>query len=198
LYIPLGGNRAGNFRTYVNIMITMLIGGLWHGANWTFVAWGGIHGIYLWVEKAFRDRPQKSGLSVTADRLSRITTTSSLVQVTGRLQPEGFPYALLTFLLICITWVFFRSATFGGAWLLLRSMFGQADGAAAILTTIDIIKVAVVIGFMLIFHWTMRNTSVLKVVGKMPWWLSGIAWSVILILIILSQGTSKAFIYFQF
>ena len=198
LYIPLGGNRAGNFRTYVNIMITMLIGGLWHGANWTFVAWGGIHGIYLWIEKALRDSPLKSGLAVTDGRPSRITTTSSLAPVIGRMPPEGFQYALLTFLLICVTWVFFRSATFGGAWLLLRSMFGQVNGAAAILTTIDIIKVAVVIGLMLIFHWSMRNTTVLKVVGKMPWWLSGIAWSVMLILVILSQGTSKAFIYFQF
>jgi len=51
LYIPLGGNREGKLKTYINMMITMLIGGLWHGANWTFVAWGGLHGLYLWIEK---------------------------------------------------------------------------------------------------------------------------------------------------
>src|SRR5262249_29261024 len=61
LYIPLGGNRRGTFRTYVNLMLTMLLGGLWHGANWTFVAWGALHGFYLWVEKAFRDARKKSG-----------------------------------------------------------------------------------------------------------------------------------------
>jgi D-alanyl-lipoteichoic acid acyltransferase DltB (MBOAT superfamily) len=55
LYIPLGGNRNGKFKTYRNLMITMLLGGLWHGANWTFVAWGGLHGFYLWVEKAILD-----------------------------------------------------------------------------------------------------------------------------------------------
>ncbi len=199
LYIPLGGNREGKFRTYVNIMITMLIGGLWHGANWTFVAWGGLHGVYLWVEKAIRDRPVKTGTNISDIGTSPILVSASLAPVSiGRKPPVGFQYALLTFLLICVTWVFFRSATFGGAWLLLRSMFGQEHGAPAILNTIDIIKVAVVIFLMLIFHWSMRNTSVLKTVGKMPWWLTGIAWSVMLILIILSQGTSKSFIYFQF
>ncbi|MBK9568788.1 MAG: MBOAT family protein [Chitinophagaceae bacterium] len=55
LYIPLGGNRKGSFRTYINLMLTMLLGGLWHGANWTFVVWGGLHGFYLWVEKAIAD-----------------------------------------------------------------------------------------------------------------------------------------------
>ena len=56
LYIPLGGNRGGRFRTYFNLMLTMLLGGLWHGAAWTFVVWGGIHGFYLCVEHARRAR----------------------------------------------------------------------------------------------------------------------------------------------
>ena len=62
LYIPLGGNRKGEARTYINLMITMLLGGLWHGASWTFVAWGGLHGIYLWVEKFVRDQWAKATL----------------------------------------------------------------------------------------------------------------------------------------
>jgi len=60
LYIPLGGNRKGKLRTYFNLMVTMLLGGLWHGANWTFVVWGALHGFYLWVEKfilEFRKAP---------------------------------------------------------------------------------------------------------------------------------------------
>jgi D-alanyl-lipoteichoic acid acyltransferase DltB (MBOAT superfamily) len=196
LYIPLGGNRQGKFRTYINIMITMLIGGLWHGANWTFVAWGGLHGVYLWVEKAIRDsRAKVSGAPMPA---TVIATASMGPDLTSK-RPTGFLYALLTFLLICVTWVFFRSPTFAGAWGLLNSMFGHAHpNGPPLLSTIAVVKVAVVIGLMLIFHWTMRNTTVLKTAGKMPWWLVGIVWSVILILIILSQGTSKAFIYFQF
>ena len=61
LYIPLGGNRGSRLRTYRNLMLTMLLGGLWHGANWTFVAWGGLHGLYLVGYRIFadfkRDRP---------------------------------------------------------------------------------------------------------------------------------------------
>jgi cadmium resistance protein CadD (predicted permease) len=70
--------------------------------------------------------------------------------------------------------------------------------APPLLTTIDIIKVFVVIGLMLLFHWLMRNSSVLKTATKLPRWLTGIIWSVLLILILLSQGNGKVFIYFQF
>ncbi|MGZ3767506.1 MAG: MBOAT family O-acyltransferase [Mucilaginibacter sp.] len=199
LYIPLGGNREGKFRTYINIMITMLIGGLWHGANWTFVAWGGLHGLYLWAEKAIRDsRVKASGMQTDGSTGSLIATASLGPDLTSK-KPAGFLYALLTFLLICITWVFFRSPTFTEAWRLLNSMFGQAPPSGPpLLTTITVVKVEVVIVLMLFFHWIMRDTTVLKTAGKMPWWLVGIVWSVIVILIILSQGTSKAFIYFQF
>jgi alginate O-acetyltransferase complex protein AlgI len=199
LYIPLGGNREGKFRTYINIMLTMLIGGLWHGANWTFVAWGGLHGLYLWAEKAIRDSRAKISNAPTDGGPVPVIAVASMGPSLTRQQPAGFLYALLTFLLICVTWVFFRSPTFTEAWRLLHSMLGQAPPSGPpLLTTIAIIKVAVVIGLMLTFHWFMRNTTVLKTAGKMPWWLVSIVWSVILILIILSQGTSKAFIYFQF
>jgi alginate O-acetyltransferase complex protein AlgI len=199
LYIPLGGNRAGRFRTYINIMITMLIGGLWHGANWTFVAWGGLHGVYLWIEKAIRDSRTKVSNAPTDGSPAPVIATAYFGPTLTGKRPAGFLYALLTFLLICITWVFFRSATFSGAWAILGSMSGQLPPAGPpLLATVDIIKVLVVIILMLIFHWTMRNTSVLKTAAKMPWWLVGIVWSAMLILIILSQGTSKAFIYFQF
>src|SRR5262249_8197610 len=62
LYIPLGGNRKGRVRTYFNLLATMLLGGLWHGAAWTFVAWGGIHGTGLAVERWVRDRRVARGL----------------------------------------------------------------------------------------------------------------------------------------
>lgn len=199
LYVPLGGNRQGKFKTYRNIMITMLIGGLWHGANWTFVAWGGLHGVYLWLEKALRDsRTKISGAPDDANPAPVIATASLGPDLKAK-RPEGFLYALLTFLLICITWVFFRSATFTQAWAILGSMAGKTPPPGPpLLTTATIIKVFVVITLMLIFHWLMRNTTVLKTVGKMSWWQVSVAWSVLLILIILSQGTSKAFIYFQF
>jgi alginate O-acetyltransferase complex protein AlgI len=92
-------------------MITMLIGGLWHGANWTFVVWGGLHGLYLWVEKAFEDNKRKATNQQPAEAI--VATASVIPSVKIK---ENFLKALLTFFLICITWVFFRSATFGGAW----------------------------------------------------------------------------------
>ena len=93
LYIPLGGNRKGRGRTYVNLMLTMLLGGLWHGASWNFVLWGGLHGLYLAVHKALgrRDSEQRTGRAA---------------QVAG---------ALGTFHLVCFAWVFFRAETFADA-----------------------------------------------------------------------------------
>jgi alginate O-acetyltransferase complex protein AlgI len=190
VYIPMGGNRAGKFRTYINVMITMLIGGLWHGANWTFVAWGGLHGLYLWIEKAVSDRRVK-----LADGQPVVATASILPGIGIK---ENFLKALLTFFLVCITWVFFRAATFGGAWALLTAMFSSQPGAAPLLTSIAIIKVAVVITLMLAFHWTMRKTDVLKAAANLPWWGTGAIWAFMLAMIILSQASSKSFIYFQF
>src|SRR5262249_21767559 len=88
LYVPLGGNRRGKVRTYANLMLTMLLGGLWHGASWTFVAWGGLHGLYLAVERALGVRADAAptGLSLLARRF-------------------------LTFHLVCLAWVFFRAPT---------------------------------------------------------------------------------------
>ena len=62
LYIPLGGNRKGRRRTYINSMLTMLLGGLWHGADWRFLVWGGVHGLYLVVERLLRNTPPTSTL----------------------------------------------------------------------------------------------------------------------------------------
>jgi alginate O-acetyltransferase complex protein AlgI len=89
LYIPLGGNKLGRFRTYFNLMLTMLLGGLWHGANWTFLAWGGLHGLYLAIERAFGVKPD-----VQHEGLARIVRQ------------------VWTFHLVCFAWVFFRMQTF--------------------------------------------------------------------------------------
>jgi len=199
LYIPLGGNREGKFRTYINVMITMLIGGLWHGANWTFVAWGGLHGLYLWMERAWQQRNVKATRLPDNNNPPHVMATASFEPVLPEKRNGGFLYALFTFLLICVSWVFFRSATFADAWRLLNSMAGQAPPSGPpLLTTAAILQVTIVVSLMLAFHWFMRDTTVLKTAAKLPWWLLSVIWAVLLILIILSQGTSKSFIYFQF
>lgn len=101
LYIPLGGNRKGSLRRYVNLGVTMLLGGLWHGANWSFVIWGGLHGLYLAVNHLWRD-----GLG------KRIAIPSML----------GWG---MTFAAVVIAWVFFRSSNVETAALLLKAMAGQ-------------------------------------------------------------------------
>lgn len=196
LYIPLGGNKKGKIRTYVNLMITMLLGGLWHGANWTFVVWGGLHGFYLWVEKFFKDLKTKTILPVSATPDAAVTVANAgfTLNKTGK----NFLLALLTFFLVNVTWVFFRAADFSTAWNMLGSMFGIGNGGNALLTTLAIIKVAVIITLMMLFHWFMRNTTILSAAYKLPWWIMGIIWAVILLLLILSQESSSSFIYFQF
>ena len=195
LYIPLGGNKKGKSRTYFNLMITMLLGGLWHGANWTFVVWGGLHGFYLWVEKFFKDRRTKiSPPEVSGDGTATVGTAGVMQSKTLR----NFFLALLTFFLVNVTWVFFRAADFSTAWNMLGSMFGSGNESAALLTTLAIIKVSVIITLMMLFHWFMRNTNILSAAYKLPWWIMGIIWAVILLLLILSQESSSSFIYFQF
>ncbi len=197
LYIPLGGNRAGKFRTYINLMITMLLGGLWHGANWTFVAWGALHGLYLWIEKTYRDMRKVKASTVFPSEKGKVE---------GYFPPEknhpktlsNFTLALGTFFLVNVTWVFFRSATFSSAWRILHSMFINNVKNTVVLTTVDIYKVAIIIPLLVITHWMMRNTKAISVAGKTPWWLLGISWSAMIVLIMLSQNASSAFIYFQF
>ena len=96
LYIPLGGNRRGPTRRYVNLMITMLLGGLWHGAGWTFVLWGLYHGLLLLLAHAWRE-------GLHGPRLPR---------------PAG---VLLTFLAVVLGWVLFRSESFAAARLMLEA-----------------------------------------------------------------------------
>ena len=107
LYIPLGGNRQGRPRRYGNLMLTMLIGGLWHGAAWTFVVWGGLHGLYLIVNHVWR---------------------YLRVRLTGRETGDGlagrYVGTAVTFLAVSVAWVFFRAQTFDGAVRMLEGMAG--------------------------------------------------------------------------
>jgi len=180
LYIPLGGSRNGKAKMYFALMVTMLLGGLWHGANWTFVVWGGLHGLYLWGEKFYKDA---RGISHSHE------PSASTI--------PNFAYAMLTFMLVNITWVFFRSDTFGRAWGLLQSMFGMVDGKP-LLTTLAILKVAIIIPILVLFHWFMRNTKVLDVAYKLSWFWLSLVWTFLLLMLIWAQESGSSFIYFQF
>ena len=195
LYIPLGGNRKSEVRTYINLMITMLLGGLWHGASWTFVAWGALHGIYLCVEKLIRkwqDTPKKMG-----ERLN-INQSSFMPLFFRNKNFKNFALAMFTFFLVNVTWVFFRAADFTSAWRILIAMFGLNKRGHAILPTMDLIKITIVITSMVFIHWQMRNTTVLQLAQKTKWWVVSVIWAIMLCAIIISQKSGDSFIYFQF
>jgi alginate O-acetyltransferase complex protein AlgI len=108
LYVPLGGNRKGPVRTYLNLMLTMLLGGLWHGANWTFVAWGGLHGGALAVTRFFENRRGNRGLVVAPRSVGDWVWKATKV--------------FATFHFVLLTWVLFRAESFGHAWAFLGRM----------------------------------------------------------------------------
>lgn len=105
LYIPLGGNHHGNFRRYLNLMVTMLLGGLWHGAGWTFIIWGGLHGLYLMVNHAWRAAKLRLGWG-EGGRLANIAA------------------GVLTFASVVVGWVFFRADSITTAMAMLHGMVG--------------------------------------------------------------------------
>lgn len=115
LYIPLGGNREGQLKRYRNLILTMLLGGLWHGANWTFVIWGGLHGLYLCVQHGWQHMMEKHQ-----------RPPSALTDVLGR---------ILTFIAVVVAWCFFRSPDVGSAFSVLAGMIGY-NGVSAV-TEID-------------------------------------------------------------
>ncbi|MEJ7766556.1 MAG: MBOAT family O-acyltransferase [Chitinophagaceae bacterium] len=197
LYIPLGGNRNGRFRTYLNLMITMLLGGLWHGANWTFVVWGGLHGLFLAAEKLIEDLKKRQAPLAVKER-SVATMGVSSVPLFKALASSKLLLVLLTFFLVNITWVFFRSPDFTTASRILTSMFTNVKDGAVLLTSLTMLKVGVIITLMLVCHWIMRNRNVLSVSDKIRWWVLGLAWGAMVIMIMLSQESTSSFIYFQF
>ncbi|WOO42924.1 MBOAT family O-acyltransferase [Rubellicoccus peritrichatus] len=108
LYIPLGGGRrGGKVRRYGNLMITMLVGGLWHGAAWNFVFWGGLHGLYLLINHAWRNIFPKRDDSFWLFR-----------------HVKHAVYWVMTFVAVCVAWVFFRALTFSGAFEIIKGMAG--------------------------------------------------------------------------
>lgn len=107
LYIALGGNRRGKLRRYINLFATMLLGGLWHGAGWTFVAWGALHGFYLVINHAWHRFCDVTGVS--GGRLPKTTK---------------FVAWLITFFAVVISWVFFRASDINSAIIILKGMFG--------------------------------------------------------------------------
>ncbi len=121
LYVPLGGNRRGPARRYVNLMATMLLGGLWHGAGWTFVIWGGLHGLYLAVNHLWHALRKVAGFP------------AGVPSVLGRIAGS-----VVTLLAVVVAWVFFRARDLHAAVSMLRGMAGS-NGALLPQQLVDLV-----------------------------------------------------------
>ena len=175
LYIPLGGNHKGEARTYFNLMTVMLLGGLWHGASWTFVIWGAIHGGMLGFERALGKK-------------SFYHRMPDLVKVA------------VTFAIVCISWVFFRAESLGSAWRFLLMMFSGpgAPEASIILGAVIYTKYhllcfcacSVVVWFMpQAWNFTQRIT---------PWKAGACLTTFVISVMFLWTQTVNPFLYYQF
>src|SRR5258708_6220875 len=178
LYIPLGGNRVGAVRAATNLVVVMFLGGLWHGAAWTFVAWGFIHGLYLVLERLVRIACKDGAWTKT---------------LTARILAS-----LVTYAGVCFAWVFFRASDFATATRILQAMVGAHAHADAILSTRELLQVGIVTLFTLILHWSLRDIRFEEAVARMPHWLVTATWAGMACAIIIAQGNSNSFIYFQF
>jgi alginate O-acetyltransferase complex protein AlgI len=176
LYIPLGGNRLGNFRTYINLMLTMLLGGLWHGANWTFVVWGGIHGVGLAIERLFTGAKRELASSPTF--FARWVRRIILFQV------------------VCLAWIFFRAPSLHGAW---EQIVGLTiwEWSPAYLTALLFLAVYAAVLFLLDLQLEVSNAEHVFASRSYSWRIAtGIAFCVLITLFGANQ--ESAFIYFRF
>ncbi|WP_331375971.1 MBOAT family O-acyltransferase [Sinorhizobium chiapasense] len=189
VYIPLGGSKRGS--RYVNLMTTMLIGGLWHGASWTFVVWGGLHGLYLVVNHRF----SAGGAAVCHGVVEKMSAR------------------LLTFLVVILAWVFFRSETFSGAATILSAMLVDvfhepvADAPATLIRMFGDAeapwRIAAILSVGLVITWFAPNSQeivrapVLERLVSFPVVGSALVFVMTLLVINTSRGVSE-FIYFNF
>jgi alginate O-acetyltransferase complex protein AlgI len=201
LYVPLGGNRLGPARRYLNLCLTMLLGGLWHGASWNFLVWGGLHGFFLIINHLWCH--QHGGASGAS------TQTSTASRAIAR---------LMTFLLVVIAWVVFRADTMDTALSLYESMLGLHGWSSSPLAGFDLptkqsdfyrtFLLCAGIAFFLpnsgrLQHWIPlpQHMSWLEVhqrTGRALTMLSALLFGLLFGLSVARLGSHSAFLYFQF
>ncbi len=175
LYIPLGGNRGSRFATECNLMATMVIGGLWHGASWTFIFWGALHGSAMIVERLRRERREAR----------------------GKPPPPKWRAWLVTFNFVCFAWIFFRADSFGQAFSVIERVFtgwGQPSPGIT-LGVLAAVATGLAIQFLPVNFWS--NVQIR--VSLFPYYAQGAAAGVALMVInVLGPAGVAPFIYFQF
>jgi alginate O-acetyltransferase complex protein AlgI len=177
LYIPLGGNRKGRVVTYRNLMLVMLLGGLWHGAAWTFVIWGGLHGVYLAIHRAV-------GSPVPRGYQGRFEWRRDLLP------------ALATFHLVSFAWIFFRAESLTAATSFIRHLFEFQMGVP---DPNDVVLFGIAATAMVSIDLWQRNSARHEVMLEWRPARQGLAYAgLLLAIIVFSGGPVTPFIYFQF
>lgn len=184
LYIPLGGNRHGEARTYRNLMLTMLLGGLWHGANWTFVVWGGIQGVGLSIER-FVNRMLGRETQATANASEPTPGFAST-----------WVNRILVFHVVCLSWIFFRAASVGDA-LDMLSGIGRIEWIPEYGTALLFLAAFTIPMFLIDLVNERRDEEYLfERVSAIP--RAAVAMSLVLVSVMFAGSSANAFIYFQF
>ncbi len=189
VYIPLGGSRKGSVRKNINLMVTMLVSGLWHGANWTFVLWGGLHGVYQVVEGLFRRQEDRPPVS------SRVSVLRGL----------------LTFALVNLAWIFFRADSISDAFFIVTHLHNgvilhfldawKKMKVDMLITDIGLCKLAAAIIVLMVYDFFSLKHDIPKEMQKwkLPLrWLLYIGLTSLIIINKLHGGTTQQFIYFSF
>jgi D-alanyl-lipoteichoic acid acyltransferase DltB (MBOAT superfamily) len=205
LYIPLGGNRVSEGRWYFNLFTVFVISGLWHGAAWTFVVWGALHGGYLIlgvVTQDFRDAFWKRLESVAERQLEKYKA-AGVAALPSLSTVRKYTSVLVTFHLVLLGWVFFRANTIGEAFLVLRKMM-NIGGEIQDITNVALGGVGFVVAvgaivFMELIHLLERRVDMRRFLSKRP---LAVRWTVYygltLSIIFFGVFNQNAFIYFQF
>jgi alginate O-acetyltransferase complex protein AlgI len=190
VYIPLGGNRASKSRQAFNLLVTFTLSGLWHGANWTFIVWGLLNGLYV-VPRVFIGEP-----------LARPATSRNFfVRV-----PTIALRMLMTFALTVVAWIFFRSPTITGAWNVLREIASPSllSSPVAILRSMGLLTTVAYAGFAIAFllamEWWQRDRKYALELGERAALVTWPACALVFVITLLFRytGASLDFIYFQF
>ncbi len=179
LYISLGGNRKGKVRTYINLMITMLLGGLWHGPAWRFVIWGGLHGAALAIHKVFSE---KVGF-----------------RFTGR--PVQIVSALITFHFVCFCWIFFRAANLETVWSMMSQIVSNFNGTVftEFVSGYSLVFTLMIVGYVLHMIPDTVTDKVRSRMIELPLYAKALCLVVVIILVIQTKSAEvQPFIYFQF
>ena len=192
LYIPLGGNRVNRARWFVNILIVFIVSGIWHGANWTFVVWGALHGAYLvtaLITQPLRDRLWDK-LAIMSGQSTSVTRVRNALSL------------LITFHLVLLAWVFFRASSVSDAVQILSGMLSPGGTLSSIAVPgfgpKELLLSVFVIVLLEFGHLVERNDQLLQAVTRSRWRRWSVYYGIFAAILLLGQFGDQQFIYFQF